>query len=160
LTSVYPITAATGARFPAYLREDSGILENEMKKGPIVTAIFTVLALVAVVTAFVTQASPYVTVAQAKQSSDVQLHLAGDVVKDSLHNDSRGHLLTFKLKDQNGDIITVKHNGEIPADLDQVKKVVAIGGVKDGEFCSSKLLVKCPSKYEADKKKVVASSGL
>jgi cytochrome c-type biogenesis protein CcmE len=130
----------------------SGILGGKMKKGPVITAIFTVLALVAVVTAFVTQASPYVTIAQAKQSSDVQLHLAGDVVKDTLHNDTRGHLLTFQLKDQNGDIITVKHNGEIPADLDQVKKVVAIGGVKDGAFCSSKLLVKCPSKYEAEKK--------
>ncbi len=124
-----------------------------MKKGPIVTAIFTVLALVAVVTAFVTQASPYVSITQAKQSSDTQLHLAGDVVKDSLHNNSREHLLTFDLKDQNGDVITVKHNGEVPADLDQVKKVVAIGGVKDGCFQSSKLLVKCPSKYEAEKGK-------
>jgi len=138
--------------FPAYLRLDSGILKNKMKKGPIITAVFTIVALVAVVTAFVTQASPFVTIAQAKQSSDSQLHLAGDVVKDSLYNNSREHLLIFKLKDENGDIITVKHNGEIPADLDQVKKVVAIGGVKDGDFVSSKLLVKCPSKYEAERK--------
>ena len=130
-----------------------------MKKGPVITAIFTVLALVAVVTAFVTQASPYVTIAQAKQSSDAQLHLAGDVVPDTLRNDTRHHLLTFQLKDQKGDVILVKHNGEIPADLDQVKKVVAIGGVKNGEFQSTKLLVKCPSKYEAEKGKVASNSG-
>lgn len=130
-----------------------------MKKGPIVTAIFTILALVAVVTAFVTQASPYVSIAQAKQSNDTQLHLAGDVVPDTLHNNSREHLLTFQLKDQAGDIITVNHTGEVPADLDQVKKVVAIGGVKNGCFESSKLLVKCPSKYEAGKGKPGDAAG-
>ena len=124
-----------------------------MKKGPIFTAIFTVIALCAVVTAFVTQASPYVTIAQAKQSSDMQLHLAGDVVPDSLHNDPMKHLLSFKIKDTKGEEIMVQHNGEVPAELDQVKKVVAIGGVKDGQFMSSKLLVKCPSKYEAEKNK-------
>ncbi len=124
-----------------------------MKKGPIFTAIFTVIALCAVVTAFVTQASPYVTIAQAKQSADMQLHLAGDVVPDSLHNDPMKHLLSFKIKDMKGEEILVQHNGEVPAELDQVKKVVAIGGVKDGQFMSSKLLVKCPSKYEAEKNK-------
>lgn len=124
-----------------------------MKKGPIFTAIFTVLALAAVVTAFITQASPYVTIAQAKQSSDTQMHLAGDVIPDTLHNDPVKHLLTFRIKDQAGDTITVEHSGEVPAELDQVKKVVAIGGVKNGEFMSTKLLVKCPSKYEADKGK-------
>jgi len=124
-----------------------------MKKGPILTALFTIVALAAVVTAFVTQASPYVTIAQAKQSSDTQLHLAGDVVENTMHNDPMRHLLSFKIKDQNGDVILVEHNGEVPAELDQVKKVVAIGGVKDGQFMSSKLLVKCPSKYEAEKNK-------
>jgi len=129
-----------------------------MKKGPVLTAIFTIFALGAVVAAFVTQASPYVTIAQAKQSTDLQLHLAGDVVPDTMRNDARHHLLVFKIKDQNGDIITVKHNGEVPAELDQVKKVVAIGGIKDGDFMSSKLLVKCPSKYEPDKTKAVSGN--
>ena len=129
-----------------------------MKKGPILTAVFTILALTAVVTAFVTQASPYVTIAEAKQSSETQLHLAGDVVKDTLRNNPTAHTLTFRLKDQAGDVITVLHTGEVPQDLDQVKKVVAIGGVKDGKFVSTKLLVKCPSKYEAEKTKAVASN--
>jgi len=129
-----------------------------MKKGPILTAVFTVLALGAVITAFVTQASPYVTIAQAKQSSDTQLHVAGDVVEGSLHNDPMRHLLSFKMKDKDGDVITVEHNGEVPADLDQVKKVVAIGGVKNNQFWSSKLLVKCPSKYEAEQKKTGAAN--
>lgn len=127
-----------------------------MKKGPLLTAIFTIVALTAVVTAFVTQASPYVTIAQAKQSTDMQLHVAGDVIPDTLHNDPVNHVLTFRMKDQNGDQITVEHSGEVPAELDEVKKVVAIGGVEGGKFMSTKLLVKCPSKYEADQKKVAS----
>jgi len=130
-----------------------------MKKGPIVTAVFTVFAMVAVLVAFATQASPYVTIAQAMKLKDTQLHLAGDVVKDTIRNDARKHTLVFQLKDENGQIITVRHTGEVPAELDQVQKVVAIGGIQNGDFVSSKLLVKCPSKYEADKKGLVAKSG-
>ncbi len=129
-----------------------------MKKGPLLTAIFTIVALTAVVTAFVTQASPYVTIRQAKLSSDTQMHLAGDVVPDTMHNDPVNHRLTFRIKDQNGDEITVEHSGEVPAELDQVKKVVAIGDVQGGKFMSTKLLVKCPSKYEADAGKATSKT--
>ena len=130
-----------------------------MKQGPLLTALFTVLALGAVVVAFITQASPYVTIAEAKQSHETQLHLAGDVIKGTLRNDAQDHLLVFKIKDQNGDVITVRHTGEVPTELDQVQKVVAIGGVQNGVFVSTKLLVKCPSKYEAEKQTVAANDG-
>ena len=123
-----------------------------MKKGPIITAVFTVFALGAVVLAFVSSASPFVTIAQAKQTSGDQLHLAGEVIKDSVVGDARAHVLRFKLKDETGDIIMVKHTGEMPNNLGEVKKVVAIGGIENGEFHSNKLLIKCPSKYEAERK--------
>ena len=123
-----------------------------MKKGPIITAILTVVALTAVVLAFVSSASPFVTIAQAKQNSGDQLHIAGDVVPDTLVADARTHTLCFRLKDENGDIVNVTHTGEMPSNLSEVKKVVAIGGMESGKFHSSKLLVKCPSKYEAERK--------
>ena len=125
---------------------------SEMKKGPIITAIFTVLALGAVVLAFVSSASPFVTIAQAKTTSGDQLHIAGDVVKDTVVADARSHVLFFQMKDENGDLVTVRHTGEMPSNLSEVKKVVAIGGMENGQFHSSKLLVKCPSKYEAERK--------
>lgn len=128
-----------------------------MKKGPIITVIFTVFALGAVILAFVSSASPFVTIAQAKQSSGDQLHIAGDLVKDTVVEDPRAHTLRFKLKDEKGDIVMVRHIGEMPNNLGEVKRVVAIGGMQNGEFVSSKLLIKCPSKYEAERK-VVASN--
>ncbi len=106
--------------------------------------------------AFVQNASPFVTVAQAKQSSDDQLQLYGAIVKDSIKNDFKHHVLTFMLRDEKGDTLPVRYTGEIPSELDQIPKVVAVGGMSGSEFRSSKLLVKCPSKYEADKPKKVA----
>jgi len=40
----------------------------------------------------------------------------------------------------------------VPQNMGEATKVVAIGGMKDGKFVSDQLLVKCPSKYESEKK--------
>jgi len=36
--------------------------------------------------------------------------------------------------------------------LSSATKVVAVGGMKDGAFHATKLLIKCPSKYESTQK--------
>ncbi len=123
-----------------------------MKTGPIVTAIVAMLALAAVVAAFMSNASPYVTVAQAKSSAGTRLHLAGDILKRTVNTDLVNHALTFDVKDKNGDVMTVRHIGEPPANMNEATEVVAIGKVENGEFISEKLLVKCPSRYEGEKK--------
>ncbi len=127
-------------------------LWSEMKKGPIITVVFTLVALSAVVIAFMSSASPFVTIAQAKTASGDQLHIAGDVTHGSVVADARAHILRFQLKDENGDFVNVVHTGEMPSNLAEVKKVVAIGEMKNGAFHTNKLLVKCPSKYEAERK--------
>ena len=119
-----------------------------MKKGPIITAVVTAFALTAVVAAFVSNASPYVTIAQAKTIHSDQLHLAGDLLKGSVSTDYATHTLTFKLRDKDGQVITVLHKGEPPESMSTVTKVVAIGGMQGDRFVSNKLLLKCPSKYE------------
>jgi cytochrome c-type biogenesis protein CcmE len=123
-----------------------------MKKGPIVTAIVAGLAMTGVVAAFLGSASPYVTVAQAKQSDGDRLHLMGDIVKDTTHTDFKNGTLLFQLRDPEGATITVRHRGERPANMGEATQVVAIGGMKGSEFVSEKLLLKCPSKYEGQKK--------
>ena len=105
-----------------------------------------------VVAAFMANASPYVTIAQAKEASGDRLHLAGDLEKKSIHNDVTNHVLTFKLKDKDGAIVKVVHRGDPPANMGEATQVVAIGKMVDGEFASDELLVKCPSKYEGEKK--------
>src|SRR5688572_29162399 len=123
-----------------------------MKTGPIITAIVAVLAMGAVVTAFTVNASPYVTVAQAKEVSGDRLHLAGDIQKNTVKNDLLNHTLSFDVVDKDGAKITVLHKGEPPQNMGEATQVVAIGKLEGDKFVSSKLLVKCPSKYEGEKK--------
>jgi len=123
-----------------------------MKKGPLVTAVVTILAMVGVVGAFVSNASPYVTVAQARETSGDRLHLAGALVKESIHTDFKTRTTTFQLKDKGGEIMTVRHEGDAPANMGDAVEVVAIGRVVGDEFVSKELLTKCPSRYEGQEK--------
>ena len=123
-----------------------------MLKGSVITALVATASIGVVMATFLRNASPYVTMAQARQMTDDHLHLAGDLVKDSISNDLQDHTLRFKMKDSDGTIVQVIHKGEMPANLAEATKVVAIGGVQGSNFVSTQLFVKCPSKYEADKK--------
>jgi len=96
-----------------------------------------------------TNASPYVTIRQARTMEGNQLHLAGDLLKNSISTDFKTHTLKFRLKDSEGQVVTVLHKGEPPENMSEVTKVVAIGGMQGDQFVSNKLLLKCPSKYEA-----------
>jgi cytochrome c-type biogenesis protein CcmE len=122
-----------------------------MKVGAMVSGAVAALALGGVVIAFSNSASPYVTIRQAKGASGDRLHLAGTVDPTSVHTDVYARTLSFRLTDQDGDTIQVINRGEIPPNLSEAKNVVAVGGVKNGVFESTQLIVKCPSKYEADK---------
>jgi cytochrome c-type biogenesis protein CcmE len=122
-----------------------------MKSGPIITAIVAILAMSGVVAAFMANASPYVTVAQAKSSTGDRLHLAGDIDKKSIQNDLVNHVLRFDITDADGQRVTVVHKGEPPANMGEATKVVAIGKMDGDRFVSDDLLVKCPSRYD-DKK--------
>lgn len=122
-----------------------------MKNGPIITAVVTLLAMTGVVVAFMSNASPYVTVAEARQSAGDRLHLLGTLDKSSIRMDFAKHVLKFNLKDPKGEVATVRYMGE-PQSLQTATEVVAIGKMQDGEFVSEQLLLKCPSKYEEDKK--------
>jgi cytochrome c-type biogenesis protein CcmE len=119
--------------------------------GAIVTAVICLLAISGVIFAFLANSSPYVTIAQAKASNADNLHVAGDIVKESVHQDLMNRTLVFDIKDQTG-LVTVVYKGTPPQNMGEANKVVAEGGMKDGHFYSEKLLVKCPSKYESEKK--------
>ena len=127
-----------------------------MRKGPVVTACVAIVAFGAVIMAFSSNASPYVTIAEAKYASGDNNHLAGDILKNTVHMDVLQHRLVFDLRDASGATVHVVHIGEPPANMDEANKVVAVGGMKGSDFVSHQLLVKCPSKYEATKSSSVA----
>lgn len=123
-----------------------------MKRGTLVAVILTVVGLCAVVFSFVKNASPYVTVAQAKASSGDNLHLYGDIDKASIRIGAGSKTVSFKITDEEGGVATVLYKGAPPNNLNEAVQVVAIGSMKGDTFEAHKLMLKCPSKYESEAK--------
>jgi cytochrome c-type biogenesis protein CcmE len=120
-----------------------------MKTGPLVAALAGVAALGGVIFAFSQGASPYATVEEAKKMVGRSVHLPGKIDQSTVNFSDQG-FVTFQITDEKGGRILVKHQGAPPTNLDQAAQVVAIGAVdSEGTMNTDKLLVKCPSKYEA-----------
>ena len=119
------------------------------KRGAILSAVFAVLALTALGAVFVNNASPYVSIKEAKTSGGDGLHVAGQIAPNTIQTDLRHSEIRFSLKDETGQVLPVIYTGAPVSNLGSATKVVAIGAMKDGAFVSTQLLVKCPSKYES-----------
>lgn len=96
---------------------------------------------------FRTALTPYVTFAQAK-SIKGSVQVRGVLVKDKAIA-VNGSELQFTLRDDNGEEVPVYYRGLMHDGLDRSTGVVVIGKYSDGRFLADKLLVKCPSKYQA-----------
>jgi cytochrome c-type biogenesis protein CcmE len=66
---------------------------------------------------------------------------------------AEAQFLRFSLKDTKGDVMPVVYRGVIPGNFDQAVSIVAIGQYQGDHFEASQLLVKCPSKYQAEAEK-------
>jgi cytochrome c-type biogenesis protein CcmE len=102
------------------------------------------------VTSFNKSLTPYRSFADARKDGGyVQVNgtLAdrGAVVTDAAQG-----LLLFQLKDSRGEVMEVVYKGVKPANFEQATSVVALGAYEHGRFQADKLLVKCPSKYQAE----------
>ena len=123
-----------------------------MKLGRLVPYAVGAASLGAVVTAFSSGASPYVTVAQARSMAGDRLHLQGTLLQPTVRQDLKNGTLEFDLKDKDGATMHVIHRGE-RVSLSEATTVVAIGKVQGEAFVSQQLLVKCPTRYEEKNKK-------
>lgn len=63
-----------------------------------------------------------------------------DAQKDPNH-------FAFQMKDQAGEIRKVVYSGSKPQDFERSEKLVLIGKMQNETFYASKILMKCPSKY-------------
>lgn len=66
-----------------------------------------------------------------------------DAQKDANH-------FAFYMKDEKGLVNKVVYNGTKPQDFERSEKLVLIGKMKEDTFYASKILMKCPSKYNND----------
>ncbi|MFC4212530.1 cytochrome c maturation protein CcmE [Pedobacter lithocola] len=63
-----------------------------------------------------------------------------DALKDANH-------FSFFMKDEKGEIREVIYSGTKPQDFEKSEKLVLIGKMNNDKFYASKILMKCPSKY-------------
>ncbi|MES2455301.1 MAG: cytochrome c maturation protein CcmE [Bacteroidota bacterium] len=122
-----------------------------MKKSAII-GLITIAICVGFLVSLNADTSSYSTFTEAAKESR-ELHVMGywektkgtyyDALKDANH-------FSFYMKDQNGVLNKVVYNGTKPQDFERSEKLVLIGEMKSGTFYASKILMKCPSKYNND----------
>lgn len=101
------------------------------------------------VSSFKKTMTPYIGFAEARTASGtVQVH--GVLADKNYVLKTEEQFLSFLLKDENGDVMPVEYRGVIPGNFDQAVSVVAIGKFEGNHFEAHQLLVKCPSKYQAE----------
>jgi len=96
--------------------------------------------------------TPYVSIAEAKSSSAV-VQVKGKRADDGTF-DTTDNLFTFNLIDEKGEQITVIYDGAKPGNFEQATEVVCVGQYENGKFHAKEILVKCPSKYTEEERKV------
>ena len=120
------------------------------------------LALLAVagavgVSSFKKSVTPYISFAEAKRAPG--LVQVNGVLADKNYVLKRDEqYLEFKLRDAHAEILPVVYRGTIPGNFDQATSIVAIGRYQEGHFEAEQLLVKCPSKYQAEAEKAGQTS--
>ena len=104
------------------------------------------------ITSFKQSVTPYISFAEARQASGL-VQVNGILADKQYVLKPTEQFLSFRLKDSKGEILPVEFHGVIPGNFDQATSIVAIGHYRDGTFTAEQLLVKCPSKYQAEAEK-------
>jgi cytochrome c-type biogenesis protein CcmE len=128
-----------------------------MKKSHILILV-VIAAAIAIIVSTAGDASTYVTFDEAQAMSTSgnkkEIHVVGELKKDN-----NGHVIgieegadkvsfSFIMIDDRGREQQVIYNQPMPADFTRSEKVVVIGNYDDHNFRASKILLKCPSKYQ------------
>lgn len=98
---------------------------------------------------FTSNISPYVSVTELKEKDTVQrnIQVYGQLLVDTINYEKESGMLSFELTDGNSTVM-IRHRGMVN-NLQNATEVVAIGEYSNGVFQAEKVLVRCPSKYEA-----------
>jgi len=103
--------------------------------------------------------TPYVSYAEAMRAGRT-VQVAGALAHGSSSYDEAASALLFTLSDpESSQTLRVRYHGVKPANFEDAISIVAIGRYDAGrtEFAASKLLVKCPSKYQGSEVKTYGS---
>jgi len=128
-----------------------------MNLKPILALALVVIAVAIGVSSFKKSVTPYITFAEARQSSGL-VQVNGVLADKEYVMRQEEQYLSFRLRDGRGEVLPVEYRGVIPGNFDQATSIVAIGRYHDGKFEAEQLLVKCPSKYQAQAEKETSRS--
>ena len=104
------------------------------------------------VASFRKSVTPYISFDEARHASGM-VQVNGVLADKNYVMKKDEQYLEFKLRDTRGQIMPVAYRGVIPGNFDQATSVVAIGRYRTDHFEAEQLLVKCPSKYQAEAEK-------
>jgi cytochrome c-type biogenesis protein CcmE len=104
------------------------------------------------VTSFKKSVTPYISFQEARRASGL-VQVNGTLADKQYVLKQESQYLSFRLKDDKGEVMPVEYKGVIPGNFDQATSIVAIGRYQAGTFQAEQLLVKCPSKYQAEAEK-------
>jgi cytochrome c-type biogenesis protein CcmE len=90
---------------------------------------------------------PYVSVAEARESTR-KVQVKGKLVAGSLQMDAMRGETRFLIEDTKGDRLPIVHPKLAQGNVEQATEIVAIGQMQGKVFVAEKILYKCPSKYQ------------
>ena len=93
--------------------------------------------------------TPYVPIAVAKEKGKT-VQEKGARIEGTENYDMTKKTFNFSIKDESGEAVQVVYNGVKPSNFERAKEIVVKGRYHNGVFMADEMLVKCPSKYEAE----------
>jgi len=129
-----------------------------MKKGSILGIVIIAIAIAMIISIY-TDSSTYATFTDA-QKTESEIHVVGELnkTKQLYYNPTENaNYFAFYMLDHDGTECKVVFNGSKPQDFERSEQIVLTGKMVGGEFHASKILMKCPSKYNKDQVEVTES---
>lgn len=127
-----------------------------MKKSSIILMVIIAVA-IAMILVIYTDSSTYSTFTEAKEKN-TELYVVGVLNKEkNLEYDpvKDANLFTFYMYDNDSTECKVVFNGAKPQDIERSEQIVLTGKMEGDKFHASKILMKCPSKYNQDQVEVI-----
>jgi cytochrome c-type biogenesis protein CcmE len=127
-----------------------------MKPKYIIGAAIILIFLVFAGVNFQKSLTPYVSLTEAKKKGTT-VQIKGARVEGSEEYNVDSKTFNFKLMDGSGEKFQVIYHGVKPSNFEHATEVVARGRYQSGAFEADEILIKCPSKYEAESAEGVKS---
>lgn len=130
-----------------------------MKKSSVLGIIIIAIAIAMIIVIY-TDSSTYSTFSEAKEKQS-ELYVVGVLNKEKdLHYNpvEDANHFSFYMYDNDSTECRVVFRGSKPQDIERSEQIVLTGKMVGNEFHASKILMKCPSKYNQNEVEVIEAS--